>query len=135
MPEAFHTPLRIWTDSAWQAALGSPALNHLPQETRTHYAAAFYNVEQLRRGQDAQLAAESDRTALAFKLRMTPELRAHYLDRLGELSREEDDMEVVASQFTNRAKGMGMRADPAEVRDRVAAQRSFRGSCVRDVAP
>ncbi|MGD0192697.1 MAG: hypothetical protein ABSD74_18315 [Rhizomicrobium sp.] len=135
MPEAFHTPLRIWADSSWQAALGSPALNHLPQEARADFAAAFYNVEQLRRGQDAQLATESDLTALALRLRMTPELRAHYLDRLGELSREEDDMETVASQFTNRAKEMGVRADPANVRSLVARQRSFRGRCVRDVTP
>jgi hypothetical protein len=133
MTEAFHTPSRTWATDIWQYALGSPALAHFTADRRRFFNAQFAQAVSARMHQEAEHTAEDQLSPLSYDLQLTPELKAHFLEELGGLAREEGAIRGSASQMLARAAKAGITSDPEEVKRAVAGQREFRGPCVRDV--
>jgi hypothetical protein len=134
MTEAFHTPSRTWATDIWQYALGSPPLAHFTLERRRFFNAQFAQAVSAREHQEAEHAAENQLSPLSYDLQLTPELKAHFLEELGDLARQEGAIRGSATQMLARAAQGGIKPDAAELKQALAGQRAFRGACVRDVA-
>ena len=133
MTEAFHTPGRPWSTDVWQYALGTPALAHLTLERRGSFLALYNQAVFSRAEQETELAAETQLMPLSYDLQMTPELKAHFLEQLGMIARQEGSIRGGAAQMIAGAAEIGIKPDDANLKQVVATQRAFRGACVRDV--
>jgi hypothetical protein len=133
MMEAFHTPTRGWTTDTWQYALGNLALGHFTTERRRFFTAEFSQVAFTRADQEAEHATEEQLSPLSYDLQLTPELKAHFLERLGALARVEGNIRNSATQIIARARKAGITPDPAELKLLLDSQRARHGACVRDV--
>jgi hypothetical protein len=135
VPEAYHTPKRVLTLAAWQAALASRDISAMPLAQRSRYSVMFANFHLFISGQAREHEISADLDALSFNLRMTPELRAHFLGRLAALAREEALAASNGSQGLALAHRYGFAPDKALLAQTIADQRRFRGACVADVKP
>lgn len=133
LPETLHTPSREWPMSSWETGLHSEAIRLLPEPRRLSYEYAFTQVGDAAAAQNAQASAERALTPLSYAIELTPELRAHYLDELGEVDHQEEAIQLFAEQMTEAARDLDALPDPKLLADLIRFQRGYRGACVRAV--
>lgn len=82
MPPIFLVPFRPRRTEAWQAALASGVLNHMPGERVAIYARMYDQIAMLKQTQDAEISALHQMGGIAFDRELTASDRTAYLDRL-----------------------------------------------------
>jgi|SRR5215469_6627079 len=86
MPSVLSMPFRPRRMEAWQTALASGVLNHMPSDRVTIYARIYDQVGLLKETQDEELTAVHQIGGLAFTRELSPSDRTSYLDRLAYIS-------------------------------------------------
>jgi len=135
VPEAYHTPYYPMVMAGWQAALASRDISTMPIQSRGRYSQVFTTFDWFNTAQASEHAISGDLDPLSFDLRLTPELRAHYLDRLAALARLEALAVSNGRQVLATARSFGWVAERNQLAEMIADQRRFRGGCVQDVVP
>lgn len=82
MPPVFRVPFRPRRTEAWQTALASGVLNHMPSQRVAIYARIYDQVAMMKQTQDAEITSLHDVGGLAFSRDLTTSDRTGYLDRL-----------------------------------------------------
>src|SRR5665213_1653697 len=103
MPLVIGSPTRSWPTAAWETAVSSGALSHMPPDRARLYARLYRGIQMMR---DFQTEAHQYRprlTALGFDRTLTEPEKAEYLNVLGQLD-----------QFSLRMAALGPQLfDPA----------------------
>ena len=99
MPVAYRAPFRIPPRDAWENALATGTLNHLPTEHVMTLAAAYKQVSQISELQQEEQRAAAQLAPLAYDIAMDSHIRADMLRQLAELDRLNALMLVIGQQF------------------------------------
>ena len=134
MREAFHTPRPAWSIAAWQSALTSGALEHLPHDRVDAYARAYRLVEVKMEEQAEEAKLLPRLAALAYDHRMTDPERIESLRLVAELDRLEQSVTIGAGWLMSAAHEAGVSAPADKLAHAIEVQRAFRGACVREPA-
>jgi len=126
-------PGRTWPHVAWDSALASGALNHMPRERVDLYADLYRMAEVGRDQQRAEAEASSPLAPLAFDRPLTVAERTAFLAHLATAEERERAIVGVSRQMLNSAQQLGLKPPPKALAERLAAERSDRGACVADV--
>lgn len=86
-PGVYFRPADAFTTAAWSSALTSGALAPMDRERFAKLVAVYDQIEAWRRARDDETEAVSALGALAFPIRLTPELRAQFLQSLYRVDR------------------------------------------------
>lgn len=103
---------QIWGSAAWDAAVASGTIAHMPHDTRNDYAALFSFVRLFHelnlRSQDlwARIAA------YRRPRKLTESARDRFLETVAELRSVTGTMNLAAQQFVERAKPLHIQLDP-----------------------
>lgn len=82
MPPVFIIPFRPRRAEAWQTALASGVLNHMPSGRVAFYARLYDQIAMMKQTQDAEIVALHQIGGLAFARELSASERTSYLDRL-----------------------------------------------------
>jgi len=130
--EAFHVPRPAWTDAAWQSAVASGAVNHMPHERVDAFAYAFRLSDEFLGFENKEVRLVSRLAALTIDHPMSEAERLEALKDLAELDRVEQMTTVASGWLMGAAKDLGVRTPSKIIAERLATQRAFRGACVRE---
>lgn len=115
IPSVYSRPLDSFTTAAWTSALATGALAPMDRERFGRLVAIYDQIEALRRARDDETDAVSDMSALAFPLRITPELRAQMLESVYRVDRSRFAFGFIsAADFAQGMRQLGWN-DMAEI--------------------
>ena len=129
--EAFHVPRPVWTEAAWQSAIASGAVNHMPHDRIDGFAYAFRLADEFLGYENEEVRLVSRLAALTTDHRMSEAERLDALKDLAELDRVEQMSTVASGWLMSAANDLGVQPPKKVAADRLATQRAFRGACVR----
>lgn len=137
MPVAYRAPFRVILTDAWDNALASGTLNHLPAERVATLSGTYKQVAQLSDLQEQEQRASAALAPLAFDSDLDPQLRADALRQLAELDRLNALMAVMGSQLIESVRDLRLGFPASEVeaarKQLIAEQTEIRGTCVRSL--
>ena len=110
MPPVFYIPFRPRRMEAWQTALASGVLNHMPSDRVAIYARIYDQVAMMEETQEAELAALHQIGGLAFDRELMAGERTSYLDRLETIANL--NWRMAASVLHPRVRGERGRTPP-----------------------
>jgi hypothetical protein len=132
MPAVFYVPFRPRRMEAWQTALASGVLNHMPSERVAIYARIYDQVAMMKQTQDAEISALHQVGGLAFTRDLTTSDRTSYLDRLETISDLNERMVGESGQLLHAPFSLGPDTFHLSKADALAIFRRIRtadGSC------
>lgn len=104
MPQPYRTPIRLWTTSTFDRALGTEAFKRIPRERADAYSVLFSQIELARENNAAEYLAGAGIAPLAFtQHEMNVEVRAQLLNNLAMLDRMQGLAVLMSSQFIEDA--------------------------------
>jgi len=124
---------RVWPHAAWDSALASGALSHMPRERVDLYGDLYRLAEVGRDQQRAEAEASAPMAPLGFDRPLTVAERTAFLGRLAAVEERSRAINGVSRQMLNSAQQLNLKPPPKELAERMAAERSDRGACVADV--
>lgn len=131
---AYRAPVRQWLSEAWETARSSGVLNHLPAEEVSRYAQAYHRGREMLALQTEESVAAARLSALASDGIIDAPSRTQLLGVLAETDRANSLLEIDAGLNLQLLHQLlhDLPSEPIDqaVADRMATQRSFRGSCV-----
>jgi len=135
IPSVYSRPLDSFTTAAWASALSTGALAPMDRERFGRLVAIYEQVEILRRARDDETDAVTQMSALAFPIRLTPELRAQMLESVYRVDRSRFTFGfIAATDLADNMRQLGW-DDTAEVDKGIredAAQAKTEGFVFRD---
>jgi hypothetical protein len=112
-----NTPMsrnRVWGSAAWDAAVASGAIAHMPHDTRNTYSVLFSFVRLFRdlniRQQELWASINAYRRPRPF----TDTSRERFVETVAQLRSLTGTMNMAAKQFVERAKPLNIQLDPAD---------------------
>jgi hypothetical protein len=104
MPQPYRVPIRLWTTSTFDRALGSEAFKRIPRERANAYAVLFYQIGIHGENNDAEYMAAANLAPLAFpQSDMNAEVRADLLRSLALVDRQQGLAVIVSKQLIELA--------------------------------
>jgi len=115
VPSVYNRPVDVFTDSAWTSALATGALASMDRKRFGKLVAIYDQIHLLQRTRELEDHAATNITALAFPLRLTPEVRTELIQALYDLDRTRFIFSVWGpSVFAEQMRALGWN-DKAEV--------------------
>lgn len=112
-----NTPVsrnRVWGSAAWDAAVASGAIAHMPHDTRNSYSELFSFVRLFRelniRQQELWASIEAYRRPRA----LTDSSRERFVETVAQLRSLTGTMNMAAQQFVQAAKPLNIQLDPRD---------------------
>lgn len=134
---AYRAPTRLWRNDAWETAISSDVLRHMPASAVAGYSQVYRRMSRMRDDQEREAAAAARMTVLSNDLLLEHASRLLMLDALAQVDRANASLEAAALQLVDIARPLlaGHRAEEAqrEVRVMINNQREARGDCVRSL--
>lgn len=131
---AYRAPVRPWRTEAWETARTSGALNHLPALEVSRYAQAYHRSREMLSAQAKENEAAAGLSALASDGFIDSQSRTQLLGALAETDHAnailEIDAELNLKLMHQLLRDLPRDAIDKAIADRIATQRSFRGTCV-----
>lgn len=87
VPSVYTRPLDSFTTAAWTSALATGALAPMERDRFGRLVGIYDQIEALRRMRDDETDAVSKMSALAFPMRLTPDLRAQMIESVYRVDR------------------------------------------------
>jgi hypothetical protein len=134
MPEVVHTPRRSWSHAAWDSALASGVLSHMPREMVDGYARSFAQVNGLVTFQGEERRIAPELVGLAYDHTLSEAERIKALQALAGFDRLGQATETSVVLLIRDGRRLGLSPPAGELAKVVAQQKQFRGACVRDPA-
>jgi hypothetical protein len=134
LPEVVHTPRRSWSHAAWDSALASGVLNHMPREMVDGYARSFAQVNGLVTFQGEERRIAPELVGLAYDHTLSEAERIKALQALAGFDRLGQATETSVVLLIRDGRRLGLSPPAGELAKVVAQQKQFRGACVRDPA-
>ena len=135
MPTAYRAPERLWLHDAWETARASGALTHLPPDLVSRYSDAYNTGARIFALQESEEQAAARLGALAFDGDIDNSSRVALIGSLVQVDRDNSYIEnrAISELETLREvlRGKNREARKSAVQARIAVQKKFRGSCVR----
>ena len=132
-PIVLIQPGPLWSHDAWETALSSGALSHMPRERVAHYGIAYREVDLIRNWQVQSLAMIDQLSALGFDGSFSSQERHGYLNTLSGIAHLQHTIAANNRRLFGQASALGLGLTQAEVDARVAGDRKRLGACVTDV--
>jgi len=139
MSQPYRSPVRLWTTSTFDRALGTEAFKRIPRERADAYSALFSQIEMGRENNAAEYLAAAGLAPLAYaQNEMNVEVRAELLQNLALLDRQQALTLLMSSQFIEAAMsspaGDDIRAEllahQSEMGEAGARWKAIYGDCV-----
>jgi type II secretory pathway pseudopilin PulG len=134
---AYRAPTRLWRNDAWETAISSDVLRHMPASAVAAYSQVYRRMSRMRDDQEREAAAAARMTVLSNDLLLGHESRLEMLDALAQVDRANASLETAALQLIDIARPLlaGHRAEDAQrdMRAMISVQRNARGDCVRSL--
>ena len=106
---------RVWGSAAWEAAVASGAIAHMPHDTRNNYSVLFSFVRLFRdlniRQQELWATINAYRRPRPF----TDTSRERFVETVAQLRSLTGTMNMAAKQFVEHARPLHIRLDPKDV--------------------
>lgn len=138
-PVVYRAPTRTWGQSAWEAAKSSGVLNHMSREKVANYAAVYALMDDERRWQSIEETLYPQLVHLSFDGTLDAQARREALDTLGHLDWLNGSLVNAGDQLIAATRKLDLdfsRSNlAAELKQREATQRAFRGSCTTHFVP
>jgi hypothetical protein len=103
---------RVWASAAWDAAVASGAIAHMPHDTRNDYSELFSFVHLFQalnlRQQELWASVNAYRRPRPF----TDTSRDRFVETVAQLRALTGTMNLAAQQFVDRAKPLNIKLDP-----------------------
>lgn len=132
---SYRSPEPPWVDEAWQLARSTGALSHLPKDEVSRYARVYRLSNRYLGVQDEENSAAARLNVLAIDGWIDAKSRIELLGALAQADHANSYLELGAKQQLGFLRPLLSDLPQAEVdravADRMAAQRSLRGICVR----
>lgn len=135
MPVVYASPGRVWAPTAWESAVASGALPHLPRDRVAKYAEAYHVADLARTSQVALSDLYPRIAALAYDRTLTDQDKAQYLNVLSAIQRSQISLTTLSQQLVEDAHALGVEAEPKALKQRMDEERVYRKDCLRDLAP
>jgi hypothetical protein len=133
LPQVIALSGYAWPHEAWDAAVASGVLNHMPKDRVTRYADLYHLVEKTSAIQTPENLVASHLTLLAYDRKLTESEKANYLEMVAELASVTENFAVASRVMLQEAHAMGVDPSPNQVAAVFKRQRAGRGACVTDV--
>jgi hypothetical protein len=126
---------RLWDHVAWETALGSGVLNHMPGERVDTYAEIYRLVEYMRGQQPALLVAQARLAPLGYDRKLSEAERTEFIGQVGEVAAMQNSMFNSAGAIIRDAQAIGVDPSRPDLDKRLAELRAVAGACVQDLKP
>jgi hypothetical protein len=133
MPAVIANSSRTWPHIAWDSALNSGALSHIPRERVDSYADLYRISEVLRDGQNRARALAPALSVLAFDRPLTAAERTGFLRDLALAADAQRSVVNGSRILLNLAEKQGLRPPAKDLAKRIREERQNRGDCVQDI--
>jgi type II secretory pathway pseudopilin PulG len=137
VPFAYRAPSRVLTADAWENAIATGSLNHLPRERVQAFSALYNQISQWRELQAEEARASTRLSPLAFNGSLDQQARSDMIGALAEVDRINHLMTIISIQLIDAIAELNLGYSVAETRklsaEIVKNQRSSRGACVADL--
>ena len=132
LPEVIHTPRRSYTHAAWDSALASGVLNHMPRDEVDGFARSYVQVANLITFQAEERRLAPELQGLAYDHTLTAQEKVEALRAVAANDRLEQAVETSAVVLLQNGRRLGLAPPRDELADALAQQKHFRGACVRE---
>jgi hypothetical protein len=133
----YGTPLRGWSQDAWDTAKSTGVLNHMHHEEVASYSAVYGEIAAIRDFELDELPLESELSFLSVDQQLDNQSRINALGRLAQLDALNATIAGLSSLMIQQIKGLHLRVDRTDfsksLKETIEVQREYRGSCVKDV--
>jgi len=133
----YGSPLRGWSQDAWDTAKSGGVLNHMSHAEVASYSDVYGEVAAIRGFQDQELQLESNLSFLSADQQLDNQSRVEALGKLGQLDALNGVLSGLSSLMLGGIKTLHLHVDPAtgseQLKQMIAVQRQYRGACVKDV--
>jgi hypothetical protein len=112
-----NTPVsrnRVWGSAAWEAAVASGAIAHMPHDTRNDYSVLFSFVRLFRDLNIRQQELWATINAYRRPRPLTDTSRERFVETVAQLRSLTGTMNVAAKQFVEHAKPLHIELDPRD---------------------
>jgi hypothetical protein len=124
---------RIMSHVAWDTALGSGVLNHLPRERVGTYDEAYRMAAFMRERQPALRVAAARLAPLGYDRRLSDAERTAFISEVGEVAGLEDGMFNSAGQIIRDSRAMGIQPSDEVIAGEFETERQRWGECVQQL--
>lgn len=133
----YRAPTRLWRNDAWEAAISSDVLRHMPASTVAGYSQVYRRMSRMRDDQEREAAAAARMTVLSNDRQLDGASRLQMLDALAQVDRANASLDTAALQLIGIARPLlaDHRAEDVQrdIRAMIVRQRAARGNCVRSL--
>jgi len=135
LPVVYRAPKRPWVTDAWQVAVSSATLQHIPKDRVSAYSRLYNAIANLRQTNEQEYATAARLGPLAVDRSLDSQQAYDARVTLSELDAMNNRIVINAQQFLNGLKAMrlGYRPDDREAALFIAQQRRLRGNCVKNL--
>ena len=112
-----NTPVsrnRVWGSAAWDAAVASGAIAHMPHDTRNSYSVLFSFVRLFRELNIRQQELWASINAYRRPRPLTDSSRERFVETIAQLRSLTGTMNMAAQQFVQAAKPLNIELDPRD---------------------
>lgn len=125
---------QVYSHVAWETALGSDVLNHMPQARVETYAEVYRLVDFMRERGPALNVAQTRLAPLGYDRKLSESDRTAFISQIGEIAGLQQGMFNSAGRILSDARGIGLEPPRGRVERDFVRARHFWGACVRDVS-
>lgn len=144
MPGAYRTPNRQWSHAAWDTAVSSGVLKTMDRQRVSDLSFIYRQVVELAQLQQTEAQQTPRLSFLAYGQPMDQAMHREALSALAAVDASNRMMVILGEQFLDRVRALNLAFDvdalggPAMNGARgpkgvIAAQRTYRGSCVKNL--
>ena len=137
MPLTYRTPTRNWTQDAWQAAKSTGMINHMNRHEIADYGDLYATIHGLALLQDQEVELAPRLSFLSFDQRLDNASRVNALMALGQLDSVNAGMSLASRGLVEEVRQLHLKFDRGamakSMRGTFAAQRTLRGTCVKEM--
>jgi hypothetical protein len=105
---------RVWGSAAWDAAVASGAIAHMPHDTRNTYSVLFSFVRLFRELNIRQQELWASINAYRRERRFSDSSRDRFVETVAQLRSLTSTMNLAARQFVDAAKPLHIQLDPRD---------------------
>jgi len=133
VPQAYYFIGRLWSHAAWDTALSSGVLNHMPHDRVARYADLYRIVDSTSTIQRATNTMVTHLAPLAYDRKLSDAEKDHYLELVSEVAAASNNFAAASRSMLKGAHELGVDPPAEEVAAVLKRQHDGRGACVTDV--
>jgi hypothetical protein len=135
LPDVYRAPKRPWVTDAWQVAVSSATLQHIPKNRVSAYSKLYNAIANLQQTNEQEYATAARLGPLAVDRSLDSQQTYDARVTLSELDAMNARIVINAHQFLNGLKAMRLGYSPndREAALFIAQQRRLRGNCVKNL--